>query len=368
LSAGFAAMPARAAQAGSVQATPDRIQEIRRKVQNGEPITPEERRIVQEYMAQRGAGAVGAQALEQRRQQWMKEHPPQASTGLIPLTDLGAGMYQGQEGGLYPGGRNAPPKFHLDEGIRLAGEVAPLDQDGNRSPEGTIVFLSIGFSNPNIEFPAFIRRASREPGLNPRLRMLNGCVGSRASSEQANPHSIYWSEVDERLAAAGVTAQQVQALWIKEVIPGAAGFPDKAQELARDLTETLHVAHDRFPHAKLAYLSSRTYGGWTEVGGSPEPGAYESGFAVKWVVSSQLAEEAEVNYNPAKGAVRAPWIEWGPYLWNDGVKGRKDGFVYLREDVREDGLHPSDQGSAKIAELMWRVFSSDPAARPWFLK
>jgi hypothetical protein len=55
-------------------------------------------------------------------------------------------------------------------------------------------------------------------------------------------------------------------------------------------------------------------------------------------------------------------------LWTDGVKGRKDGFVYLREDVREDGLHPSDKGSAKVAELMLKFFREDPTARPWFLK
>ena len=230
------------------------------------------------------------------------------------------------------------------------------------------MLLSIGFSNPSIEFPVFIRRASREPGLDPHLAMVNGCVGSRASSEQADPHSDYWNEVAQRLAASGVTAKQVQALWIKEVIPGAVGFPDKARELAKNLAATLLVVRDRLTNAKLAYLSSRTYGGWTEVGGSPEPGAYETGFAVKWVVASQLAGDPELNYDPAKGPVRAPWIEWGPYLWTDGVKGRKDGFVYLREDTREDGLHPSDKGSAKVAELMLQFFRTDPTARPWFLQ
>jgi hypothetical protein len=56
--------------------------------------------------------------------------------------------------------------------------------------------------------------------------MVNGCVASRASREQADPNSNYWNELDQRLAAAGVTAKQVQTLWIKEVIPGAVGFPD----------------------------------------------------------------------------------------------------------------------------------------------
>jgi hypothetical protein len=62
--------------------------------------------------------------MEQRRQQWMKGHPPQSSVGLIPLTDLDAGKYQGEEGGLYPGGKNNPPQSHLDAGIRLVLAVA----------------------------------------------------------------------------------------------------------------------------------------------------------------------------------------------------------------------------------------------------
>jgi hypothetical protein len=68
--------------------------------------------------------------------------------------------------------------------------------------------------------------------------MVNGCVRSRASSEHTDPHSNYWNEVDQRLAAASVTGRQVLTLWIKEVIPGAVGVPDKAKELAKNLTET----------------------------------------------------------------------------------------------------------------------------------
>ena len=43
-------------------------------------------------------------------------------------------------------------------------------------------------------------------------------------------------------------------------------------------------------------------------------------------------------------------------------------MVYLREDVRDDGLHPSDKGSAKIAEMMLEFFRNDPTTKLWFLK
>jgi hypothetical protein len=360
-----------------------RLQQIRQKVQSGGQLTEEEKQIVQRARAAQGqqaqrpqqgpvqvaqAGAGANPQLEERRRQYVKEHPPQSSVGLIPLTDLGTGKYKGEEGGLYAGGRNDPPKSHVDAGLKLAREIKPLDKDGNPSADGKIVLLSIGFSNPSIEFPGFQKRVTADPNINPKLVTVNGCVGSRASAEQADPNSRYWPEVQQRLDAAGVTARQVQALWIKEVIPGAVGFPDKARELAKNLTATLNNIHDKFPNAKVAYLSSRTYGGWTEAGGSPEPGAYETGFAVKWVVMGQIDGKPELNFDPAKGAVRSPWIEWGPYLWTDGVKGRKDGMVYLREDVRDDGLHPSEKGTAKIAELMMHFFKNDPTTKIWFLK
>jgi hypothetical protein len=68
---------------------------------------------------------------------------------------------------------------------------------------------------------------------------------------------------------------------------------------------------------------------------------------VRWALAAQMEGKPELNYDPAKGEVRAVWAEWGPYLWTDGERGRKDGFVYLRSDVGVDGLHPSPEGQQK---------------------
>jgi hypothetical protein len=98
-----------------------------------------------------------------------------------------------------------------------------------------------------------------------------------------------------------------------------------------------------FPNLKIAYLSSRVYAGYASTPLNPEPHAYETAFAVKWVIAGQIAGQPALNYDPAQKTVRRPWLAWGPYLWADGLKGRQDGLVYRREDL-------------------------DPSARAWFLR
>ena len=306
---------------------------------------------------------------KRRFDEYAKLHPPRESTGMIALTDLGKGDYKGEMGGLYPGGKNVPPAAHRKAGIKLSADIVPRDAEGKPAADGKIVLLCLGFSNPNLEYQAFIEAVRGDAGVNPRLVAVNGCVGSQAAATIADPSSNYWQVVNQRLAAAGVTAKQVQAAWMKEVNPSPSReFPAESKKLYADWLGGLHNAADKFPNLKLAYLSSRIYAGYAASGGSPEPWAYETGFAVKWLVADQLGGKAELNYNAAKGAVKAPWIAWGPYLWADGVKGRKDGLVFQREDLIDDGLHPSATGKAKVVQLMMDFFKGDPTSKPWFVK
>lgn len=308
-------------------------------------------------------------AAGQRRELYLKNNPPRASTGVAALSDLGTGKYKGEEGGLYPGGSNTIPAAHHNAGIAIAKRVVPLNAEGQPDANGKIVMLSIGFSNPNIEFPGLQRKAAADRAVNPKLLTVNGCVGGQASSVIADPNSNYWKMVQDRLTKAGVTAQQVQTIWLKEVVPGpSAPFPAEAKKLQGHLAQTLRNLRDKFPNVKLAFLSNRIYGGYTESGGSPEPYAYETSFAVKWVIADQIAGNADLNYDSSKGPVRAPWAAWAADIWTDGEKGRKDGLVFLREDMREDGLHPSDKGTAKVATLLLNFFKTDPTTTPWFLK
>ena len=255
----------------------------------------------------------------------------------------------------------------------------PRDSEGRESKDGKIVLLSIGMSNASAEFQIFARHAAKEEGLNPRLSVVDGALrgpnsllykmdntpdGPKLSPQQ---QATFWKSVDERLAAAGVTGKQVQMVWMKYAYGKPARlFPAEPKKLQSLEVQILHVLNERFPNLKIAYLSSRSYGGYVRTSTNPEPHAYETGFAVKWLIAGQIAGNPELNYNQAKGPVRSPWLAWGPYLWADGIKGRKDGLVYTREDYAEDGTHPSMEGCEKIVKLMMEFFKTDPTARPWF--
>lgn len=68
--------------------------------------------------------------------------PDGQSNGMLPpLVDLGLGQtYNGQEGGLYPGGSNARPAAHDAAGRKIARGIVPLDVEGNPDPvNGKIV-------------------------------------------------------------------------------------------------------------------------------------------------------------------------------------------------------------------------------------
>src|SRR5262249_9213977 len=159
--------------------------------------------------------------------------------------------------------------------------------------------------------------------LNSHLVLVNGAQGGMTAAMIQNldggrrgQRPGYWEEVDNILKRAGVTRAHVQAVWIKQADAGPSqGFPAYARTLQGELANIVRLLHTRFPNLKLAYLSSRTYGGYAKTRLNPEPYAFESGFSVKWLIEQQIKGEPSLNYNRARGEVKAPWLSWGPYLW-----------------------------------------------------
>jgi hypothetical protein len=298
---------------------------------------------------------------------------PRSSTGLVPLTDLRTGTYKGKEGGLYPGGHNDRPATHEEAGLRLARSIQPVDEGGRPAPTGKIGFVSIGMSNTTQEFSTFKAMADTDPTKNPRVVIVDGAQGAMTANVVSRPGSPmgtrFWETVDQRLRTAGVSLDQVQVVWIKEADPAPTGTKlEHVVTLESELQKIVQLLKQRFPNLTLCYLSSRIYGGYASTGLNPEPFAYEEGFAVKWLIEKQINGERDLNFDPARGAIKAPWLAWGPYLWADGQTPRSDGLTYDRADLRpDDGTHPSIRGRQKVAMQLLDFLKHDATARIWFL-
>jgi Cu/Ag efflux protein CusF len=298
--------------------------------------------------------------------------PKVDTSKLRPLTALGREKYQGFEGGLYPEGKNVRPTAHEAAGLALAKQVQPLDTDGKPSQEGAVVLLSVGMSNTAQISQGFYKALSGETQRNLRLVFVNGAQGGMTAAAIQDPEdnsrgTKYWTTVDDRLKQAGLSRAQVQVIWIKQADAGPReGFPAYAQKLQEELTRIVQLLPSRFPNIKLVYLSGRTYGGFARTPLNPEPYAYESGFSVKWLIEQQLKGEVALNYDPKKGPVKAPWLSWGPYLWDNGVVKRADGYHPEESDFAADGTHHAGPGVEKMGNLLLQFFKTDSTARPWF--
>lgn len=316
-----------------------------------------------------------------------QDESPPPTAGMAPLIDLAPALYLGRyEGGLYPGGASAPPADHLAAGLERALRIEPLDAAGHPDPSGRIVLLSVGMSNTSQEFcgalgvacqtGSFVGQALSDPNVDRmHLVIVNGAQGGRTAEEWDAPADSTYDRVAMRaLAPLGLSEAQVQVVWLKQAharpvvslpAPGADAFA-----LEQDLGEIVRALAERYPNLQLVFVSSRTYGGYATTSLNPEPYAFESGFAVKWLIEAQIRQERGEGADPLAGDLaldRGPWIGWGPYLWTAGSEGRSDGLVWLPADVESDGTHPAPPGEEKVGSLLLDFFSTSPVARCWFL-
>lgn len=293
------------------------------------------------------------------------------SVGFTPLNDLGTANYLGYQGGLYPNGSNQIPAAHAQAGLDIAQTIQPLSSTGEVDVvNGRIVLLSLGMSNTSQEFTAFLSLAQSDALLADDVTLVNGAQGGKSAEFASNPNDDFWTTLNQRLANAGVSPQQVQVVWLKQArssVDPSEVFPTDAEILQDQLQAIVQIAKTRFPNLKIAYLSSRIYAGYADTNLSPEPEAYQSSFAVKWLIEDQINGSPDLNYDSANGPVLAPWLAWGPYLWADGLTPRSDGLVWLCSDFVADGTHPSGDGAFKVAGMLQDFFHSVETAFPWYL-
>lgn len=292
-----------------------------------------------------------------------------ASIGLTPLTELTADdRYFDEDGGLYGGGKNTPPDEHRKAAEAAIARLQPRNSQGELALDGMIGFVSISMSNATQEFSMFKQLADADPDKSNLVSIVDCAQGGQAMAEWVDPRGRPWQEAERRLAAAGISAQQVQVAWIKLANKGPRGsLQEHGRKLEQDTQAVIENAKAKFPNLQLAYLSSRIYGGYSQGALNPEPYAYETAFPVRWLIQRQIQGDKALAY--AGEHPPAPVLLWGPYLWADGVTPRQeDKLNYTREDLAGDGTHPSQIGRRKVASLMLKFFKEDPLAKGWFAK
>jgi hypothetical protein len=318
----------------------------------------------------------------------LESAPPNDSL-LVPLNELIGGNYLGFPGGLY-NGADAPPALHATEGASRAAAITPRDTAGALDAGGRYVLLSIGPTNAALEFCSasgyppcddwsFIGQAAKDPLVNQTtLAIVNGAAPNQFADAWTSASGVNYDRIrDSVLAPAGLSEKQVEVVWLNaydlEPTASLAATDADAFILEARLGNIVRALKAKYPNLTMVFLSSRIWGGYAVTTTNPEPYAYESGFAVKWVVEAQIDQMSigvvldtlagNLNYTTA-----APWIAWGPYLWAYGDQARGDGLQWLPLDFRQNnGTEPAQAGVQKVGQLLLTFFEQDPRAACWFI-
>lgn len=294
------------------------------------------------------------------------------STPMVPISDLGTGNYFGTEGGLYGRGHNYPPAQHNSDGVAFAKAIQPLDANGNPNPTGKYALVAFGISTLLYEMQSFTPMAMADPSTNSHLVVVNGGEPTANATDFADLESPFWTTLlDNIVPNAGVTPQQVVAVAFEDIDVFPTGtYPGDMVQLQGELETVAQNVLKQFPNVKLMYYLPRFYAGYSGTfdRSSPEPYAYEQGFAIQGAVLDQVNGAASLNYNPTNGPVMAPWLGYGAYTWANGLIPRSDGLTYNCQDLRSDGRHPSAlYGAPKVAAQFLNFFKTDDTTAPWFL-
>jgi hypothetical protein len=291
------------------------------------------------------------------------------SVGYPPVNDLGTGYWNGAQGGLYPNGSNFIPASHLNAGLNIANNIQPLDTSGNiDAVNGWVVWVSLGMSNTTQETQVFIPMTDTFSLKNPKLKLVDCAQGGQAIVQMLDTTGPFWPTVNNRLAAAGKTRQQVQVAWFKqaEMGPSDTSFATYPDALKNKFRQAMQLCKTKFPNLKLCYLSSRIYAGYATTMLNPEPYAWYSAWSVKRLIEDQINGDTLLTFTGS--SPRSAWLAWGPYLWADGLIPRSDGLTWVcPADFNPDGTHPAMPGRQKVANMLFNFFSTDSTSVPWFL-
>jgi hypothetical protein len=249
--------------------------------------------------------------------------------------------------------------------------------------------MSVGMSNTTQEFCSqngllpcaswtFMGKAAVHPMVNhTTLKIVNGADGGQSAGTWDQPTDANYNRIiNEWLTPNGLSEKQVQAAWVKVANPQpSVSLPNgnaDAYTLVQQTGNIVRTLKTRYPNMQQVFLSSRIYAGYATVSTlNPEPYAYESGFAVKWLIEAQIKQMETGIVDPHAGDLdysdgTAPWLGWGPYLWADGTNARSDGLTWVPADFQSDMTHPAMSGEQKVGTMLLDHMLTSPFTQSWF--
>ena len=290
------------------------------------------------------------------------------ATGNMPIPDLGTQQFNGFMGGKYPQGQNQIPSSHFDMGLLNHEKIQPLNKLGEAdSVSGKIGMMVLGFSTAAMT-GRFVRTFLELKQENPYLDFFIGAQGGRDINSMTNLQSTYWTNIDSTLEAESLSRLQVQIIWLSsgDIYSFNEVFPQQCYTQIEKYRLVLQNIKTLYPNCRVVYLSDRTYAGYIGQNGEgpaelKEPTAYYNGWTVKWLIENQIIGKAGFTYT------EIPFIDWGPYLWTDGINGNKSGYTWECDDAGKGGIHPSSKGRMKEAAMVYLYFAQHPLLRKiWF--
>jgi len=302
------------------------------------------------------------------------------STGLIPLTDLGAAYYEGTwQGGLYQGGVNYPPTGHLNKGISIVKKLKPLDTLGLVNyATGKIVLAGFGASTVGGPFNHMIQIMKDNNDQNPCMQAVNAANGSDGVTAMYIGNDEYWDYIEIfKLAEKDLKPIQVQAGWLmhsSRIDSNGSDVDSYADTLVNRFTVALNAMLYYYTNLKIVFVSGFPYGGFADPSKAlyhviKEPSSYHHNFAMKELIRRQISGDPTLKYRGVTKKV--PYLVWGPPLWADGSNPRTyDGLTWNCEAefaIDGGGYHLTNVGKDKLANILLDFFRTDTLSEGWFM-
>jgi hypothetical protein len=274
-------------------------------------------------------------------------------------------IYKGLAGGLNQGGSNQPKLTHKVKIQKQLEQIQPLNDEGIADSAGKIGVVFIGDPYTKGEIEVFNEYIQDDAKVNPSVIFIDGSEDKFDTSYWEKSLNA-WESVAQKTIMNNVSTKQVQIIWINLSF---AEYNSELDRTIKDYTVSLEKiitnALINFPNSRMVYLSSPRNALNSEITEYIEPNSYETGFAVREVITSQ--EEGQINFKENIQTLNSePVLLWGPYIWTKEFDGGKD-FSYTADNFESDGLTLSTSGKQRYAIDLYDFWTNYEFGRSWFL-